>query len=549
MGLGLAIHTLDGGSERRRIEVESEEGRGASLPRRVACGLTACPFPWLRLSLASPRCAGMPARDENEPPAHRRSLLLSLSMAAMEMTVVSTAMPTVVRGPRRDSLLLVGSYTAYLLTSTVTVPSTGNSPTCTGGSPSCSRASPSSWWDRWRAGLRGGSARSSHFARCKDSGGRHATDHAHHRRRHLHLEERARMQGVFGAVWGVAGLIGPLLGGIIVKYLSWRWVFFINVPAGIASAALLAVALHEEVEHRPHSLDLPGAGLLTLGLTRPALRSARRALEPDRVAARPACLLLFVLVERRAAEPVLRSTCFASASWRLRPRGGHAGRRRHDFHGDLRAALRAGRPWRLADAGGRRHHADGDRLADRERHQRPCPPSGRLSGCSSGPGLIVSAIAALGAGIAAAAGASLHVPQAQAPCSAWDSASPTRRSSSRCRPASSGGSAAWRRPARCSPAPSVERSRSVSSAASSRRRSRATRPSHRTRPTGSSAPNTALDSTRRCCARSPSRSSPVLRRSSGSSRQSPWLLPWSACCFRDLPAGKGAVSVTPVEAP
>src|SRR5260221_14621009 len=50
------------------------------------------------------------------------------------------------------------------------------------------------------------------------------------------LEERSRMQGVFGAVWGVAGLIGPLLGGFITHYLSWRWVFFINVPAGGAPA-------------------------------------------------------------------------------------------------------------------------------------------------------------------------------------------------------------------------------------------------------------------------------------------------------------------------
>src|SRR5256884_3612383 len=80
------------------------------------------------------------------------------------------------------------------------------------------------------------------------------------------LEERSRMQGLFGAVWGVAGLIGPLLGGIIVKYLSWRWVFFINVPAGIAAAVLLMVALHEDVEHHEHSLDLAGALVLTLSL-------------------------------------------------------------------------------------------------------------------------------------------------------------------------------------------------------------------------------------------------------------------------------------------
>jgi MFS family permease len=82
------------------------------------------------------------------------------------------------------------------------------------------------------------------------------------------------MRGVFGAVWGVAGLIGPLLGGIIVKYLSWRWVFFINVPAGIAAAALLAGALHENVERRPRERrGTPGRGCFPDPL--PRRRAAR----------------------------------------------------------------------------------------------------------------------------------------------------------------------------------------------------------------------------------------------------------------------------------
>jgi MFS family permease len=119
------------------------------------------------------------------------------------------------------------------------------------------------------------------------------------------LEERSRMQGVFGAVWGVAGLVGPLLGGIIVKYLSWRWVFFINVPAGIASAALLAVSLHEEVEHRRHSLDFLGAGLLTLGLTALLFGAHGGASTLAGLPVAAASLFLFVFVERRTPEPVL----------------------------------------------------------------------------------------------------------------------------------------------------------------------------------------------------------------------------------------------------
>src|SRR5258708_38442127 len=89
------------------------------------------------------------------------------------------------------------------------------------------------------------------------------------------LEERARMQGVFGAVWGVAGLIGPLLGGVIVHYLSWRWVFFINVPAGIAPAALLMGALPEKVRHPRHPLDWARAGLVHVGPGAPPARTPR----------------------------------------------------------------------------------------------------------------------------------------------------------------------------------------------------------------------------------------------------------------------------------
>ena len=233
------------------------------------------------------------------------SLLLSLSMAAMEMTVVSTAMPTVV-GDLGGIHLYSWVFTAYLLTSTVTVPLYGKladlygrKPVLLGGialflvgSMASGLAQGIGALIAFRAlqGLGAGAMQPTTLTIVGDI---------------YNLEERSRMQGLFGAVWGVAGLIGPLLGGIIVKYLSWRWVFFINVPAGLAAAGLLMVALHENVEHRQHSLDWAGAGLLTIGLTALLI-----GVHGGRAAAigLPLCalsLLLFVVVERRAAEPVL----------------------------------------------------------------------------------------------------------------------------------------------------------------------------------------------------------------------------------------------------
>jgi EmrB/QacA subfamily drug resistance transporter len=233
------------------------------------------------------------------------SLLLSLSMAAMEMTVVSTAMPTVV-GELGGIHLYSWVFTGYLLTSTVTVPLYGKLADLYGrkpvllagigvflvGSMASGLARGIGTLIAFRAlqGLGAGAMQPTTLTIVGDI---------------YNLEERARMQGVFGAVWGVAGLVGPLLGGVIVKYLSWRWVFFINVPAGIASAALLAASLHEEVEHRKHSLDFLGAGLLTLGLTALlfAAHGGTSTLVGLPLAA--ASIVLFAFIERRVPEPVL----------------------------------------------------------------------------------------------------------------------------------------------------------------------------------------------------------------------------------------------------
>src|SRR2546428_734310 len=218
------------------------------------------------------------------------SLLLSLSMAAMVMTVVSTAMPTV-DGDLGGIHLYSWVSTGYLLTSTGTVPLYGKLADLYGrkpvllagigvflvGSMASGLARGIGTLIAFRAlqGLGAGAMQPTTLTIVGDI---------------YNLEERAKMQGLFGAVWGVAGLVGPLLGGIIVNYLSWRWVFFINVPAGIAAAALLMVALHEQGEHPRHSLDLAGAGLLLLGLLPPLVGTHRGLASPLRPP--PAAILL-----------------------------------------------------------------------------------------------------------------------------------------------------------------------------------------------------------------------------------------------------------------
>ena len=79
--------------------------------------------------------------------------------------------------------------------------------------------------------------------------------------------ERGRYQGVFGGVFGIATIIGPLLGGFFVDHLSWRWIFYINLPTGALALAVIAAVLRSPTTRRQHVIDYLGAVLLSVALT------------------------------------------------------------------------------------------------------------------------------------------------------------------------------------------------------------------------------------------------------------------------------------------
>ncbi len=239
------------------------------------------------------------------------ALILGLFLAAMEMTVVSTAMPTVV-AELGGLPLYAWAFAAYMLSATVTVPIWGKLADLRGrkpvllaglalflsGSFACGHAGTMGALIAWRAvqGLGAGALQPITFTIVGDL---------------FDVHERGRMQGLFGAVWGLAGLVGPIVGGAIVHSVGWRWIFWVNLPFGIASGIVLVLAYHERPERHAHKLDVAGAVLLTLSVVLLLAAARSRAAALVALPAAAVSAALFLRVERRAREPLLPPDLFA----------------------------------------------------------------------------------------------------------------------------------------------------------------------------------------------------------------------------------------------
>src|SRR5690606_10974359 len=79
-------------------------------------------------------------------------------------------------------------------------------------------------------------------------------------------EERGAVQGWLSSVWGMAAVVGPLLGGAFAEYASWHWIFLVNLPVGAIALALIGRHLHESFERRAPAIDYAGAALLLVAL-------------------------------------------------------------------------------------------------------------------------------------------------------------------------------------------------------------------------------------------------------------------------------------------
>jgi EmrB/QacA subfamily drug resistance transporter len=127
------------------------------------------------------------------------------------------------------------------------------------------------------------------------------------------LEERGRVQAYLASVWGVSAVVGPTLGGVFSQYLTWRWIFFVNIPLCVVAALALIRNFREQVSRKPHRIDYAGSALLALGCSLLILGLLEggqawpwiSAPGIGVMVAGVALMALFVAVQRRAAEPVL----------------------------------------------------------------------------------------------------------------------------------------------------------------------------------------------------------------------------------------------------
>lgn len=246
-------------------------------------------------------------------------VLVGLFLAAVESTVVGTAMPTVI-AQLHGVKLYSAVFTAYLLTSTVTVPIWGKLSDIYGRRPffvigvaifivgsalsGMARSMPELVAFRALQGLGSGAI----LPLCSTIIGEIYA-----------LEERARMQGVVSSVWGLASIVGPLVGGFLTDRISWRAVFFVSVPFGIVSAALVGLGYRGRGAPVKRRLDLLGSLLLALsatGVLAAAALAGRPAIALAVGAAALLLALLFVRVERRAEDPVLHLDLFRSPMFR-----------------------------------------------------------------------------------------------------------------------------------------------------------------------------------------------------------------------------------------
>jgi EmrB/QacA subfamily drug resistance transporter len=248
------------------------------------------------------------------------SLMVANSLVALDSTIIATAVPSIV-GSLGGLAQFPWLFSIYLLAQAVSIPIYGKLADQFGRKPiilwgiglfflgsiaaGCAWSMPMLIACRALQGLGAGAVQPMSLTIVSDI---------------YSLRERAKVQGYMASVWGASSIIGPALGGVFAEWVSWRWIFFVNIPLCGVATWLLIVRFKEQVHRQRHKIDVGGALLLTGGCTLLilGLLEGGQAWAWDSAVgigifvAGAACLVGFVAVERKATEPVLPLWVFRS---------------------------------------------------------------------------------------------------------------------------------------------------------------------------------------------------------------------------------------------
>ncbi|MBU3199724.1 MFS transporter [Clostridium estertheticum] len=244
------------------------------------------------------------------------ALMVAMFLAAVEGTVVTTAIPTIVKDLNGFELIS-WVFSAYLLTSAISTPIYGKLSDLYGrkntlsigiaifivGSCLCGISQSMYQLIASRAvqGLGAGAIFTITYTIVGDI---------------FTAKESTRIQGGISTVWGIASLAGPFLGGFLIENISWNWIFFINLPFGIISILLLQKNLIETVERKKHKIDYIGTLLFSFAIITFLLGSLSggKMKTVIAIAITIVLLVLFYYVEKKAKEPIIPFDIFTKTS-------------------------------------------------------------------------------------------------------------------------------------------------------------------------------------------------------------------------------------------
>jgi EmrB/QacA subfamily drug resistance transporter len=275
--------------------------------------------------------ATVPGADEHQERTHAEimviitALMLAMLLAALDQTIVSTALPRIasdLHGLSKYSWVA----TAYLLTSAISTPLYGKISDMFGrkkifqaaiiiflvGSVLCGASQTMNQLIIFRGlqGIGAGGLIVLAMATVGDV---------------VSPRERGKYQGYFGAVFAVSSVAGPLLGGLFTDHLSWRWVFYINLPIGVFALIAIATRLHLPVKRAKHKIDFTGAGLLALSVATLLLATVWGGIDYPWASIQIIGLfatsiisaILFVIREHYAKEPIIPLELFKESVFRV----------------------------------------------------------------------------------------------------------------------------------------------------------------------------------------------------------------------------------------